>query len=211
MKYKFKNTLSSIGLLPVIDFVRKIPSFIMWIYNGCSGIAPHPIKRIIIKSYLEKYKIKNFIETGTFLGDTLAYIAADKTILCTSIELSDFYFDLNKNRFKSYGNVKLVKGDSGIIINELTKTIESPTLFWLDGHYSGGNTEKGTFETPISLELDSILSSNIPGHVILVDDARCFIGADDYPILESFIDKIRKTGKYDIEISTDIIRLVYKN
>ena len=210
MKYKIKNTLSSIGLFPIIDFVRKIPSFSKWIYNGCSGIAPHPIKRIIIKSYLKKYKIKNFVETGTFLGDTLAYIAADKNILCTSIELSDFYYQLNTKRFKSYKNVNLINGDSGTILKELSKSIELPTLFWLDGHYSGGDTGKGVLETPISIELDSILNSNIPGHVILVDDARCFIGADDYPILESFIDKIRKTGKYDIEISTDIIRLVYK-
>jgi hypothetical protein len=210
MKYRIKNTLSRIGLLPIIDFLRKIPSFVKWIYNGCSGIAPHPIKRIIIKSYLKKYQIKNFVETGTFLGDTLAYIATDKNIVCTSIELSDFYYQLNKKRFKSYKNVNLINGDSGTVLEALSKSIELPTLFWLDGHYSGGNTGKGALETPISIELDTILNSNIPGHVILVDDARCFNGADDYPILELFLDKIRKTGKYDIEISTDIIRLVYK-
>ena len=65
-------------------------------------------------------------------------------------------------------------------------------------------------ETPISLELDSILISDITGHVILIDDARCFTGFDDYPILETFLDKIRKNQKYDIEISSDIIRLTPK-
>ena len=210
MKIYFKNHLSNIGILPLIDFIRKIPQFVKWIYNGCSGIAPQPIKRIIIKSYLRNYKIKNFIETGTHVGDTLAYMAADRKILCTSIELSDFYFQLNKKRFVKYDNVNLIKGDSGIIIKELVKSIKTPTLFWLDGHYSGGITGKGALETPISMELDSILNSDIEGHIILVDDARCFQGSDDYPILETFLDKVRKTEKYDIEVSSDIIRMVFK-
>ena len=210
MKYFIKNQLSSIGLLPTIDFIRKAPQFLKWVVNGCSGIAPQPIKRIIIKSYLKKYNIKNFIETGTHVGDTLAFIASDSKINCTSVELSNFYFQLNKKRFKSYENVKLINGDSGIIIKNLTKLIKSPTLFWLDGHYSGGITGKGDLETPIALELDAILNSEIEGHIVLIDDARSFTGSSDYPVLEFFLDKIRKTGKYEIEISTDIIRLVYK-
>ena len=60
------------------------------------------------------------------------------------------------------------------------------------------------------MELDSILNSDIEGHIILVDDARCFQGSDDYPILETFLDKVRKTEKYDIEVSSDIIRMVFK-
>ena len=210
MKKYIKNQLSKIGLLATLDFIRKIPQFLKWIGNGCSGIAPQPIKRIIIKSYLKKYKIKNFIETGTHVGDTLAYIAVDKKISCTSIELNDYYFQLNKERFLSYKNVNLIKGDSGVIIKELVRTIQNPTLFWLDGHYSGGITGKGALETPISIELESILNSDVEGHIILVDDARCFIGRDDYPVLELLLDKVRKTEKYDIEISADIIRLIYK-
>ncbi len=137
-------------------------------------------------------------------------MAADKKIICTSIELSDFYFQLNKKRFVKYDNVNLIKGDSGIIIKELVKSIETPTLFWLDGHYSGGITGKGVLETPIEMELDSILNSDIEGHIILVDDARCFKGSNAYPILETYLDKVRKTEKYDIEVLSDIIRLVYK-
>ena len=124
--------------------------------------------------------------------------------------LSNFYFQKCKKRFKSYSNVILINGDSGLEIKNQIKSIESPTLFWLDGHYSGGITGKGALETPISLELDSILNSDITGHVILIDDARCFTGFDDYPILETFLDKIRKNQKYDIEISSDIIRLTPK-
>jgi hypothetical protein len=210
MKYFIKNQLSNVGLLPTIDFIRKAPQFLKWIVNGCSGIAPQPIKRIIIKSYLKKYSIKNFIETGTHVGDTLAYIADEKNIACTSIELSDYFFQLNKKRFLSYKNVNLIKGDSGVIINELIPTINNPTLFWLDGHYSGGITGKGALETPISLELESILNSDVEGHIILIDDARCFTGTDDYPYLELLLNQVRKTEKYDIEISADIIRLVYK-
>ena len=210
MKNQLKYKLSKVGLLPIIDFIRKTPQILKWIFNGCNGIAPQPIKRIIIKSYLKKYNIKNFVETGTHVGDTLAYIAGNTDIFCTSIELSDYYFNLNRERFLSYENVNLIKGDSGIVINELISSIQNPTLFWLDGHYSGGITGKGSLETPISLELESILNSDIEGHIILVDDARLFVGTDDYPYLELVLNQVRKTKKYDIEVSADIIRLVYK-
>ncbi len=36
--------------------------------------------------------LRQFIETGTHLGDTLAYIARDKRVNCISIELSGFFF-----------------------------------------------------------------------------------------------------------------------
>ncbi len=77
----------------------------------------------------------------------------------------------------------------------------------MDAHYSGANTGKGELETPILSELEAILNSDVKGHVILIDDARCFNGSHDYPHLDKLLQMIRCKGKYNIEISCDIIRL----
>ena len=41
-------------------------------------------------------------------------------------------------------------------VPELVRQLDGPALFWLDGHYSGGDTAKGELDTPVSAELESI-------------------------------------------------------
>jgi hypothetical protein len=47
---------------------------------------------MVLSAYLRRFDLHQFIETGTHLGDTLAYIAHDKAVKCTSIELADSYY-----------------------------------------------------------------------------------------------------------------------
>lgn len=210
MKIIFKHNLSRLGLLPKLDLVRRLPEIVRWIQSGCTGIAPHPVKRMVISAYLKRYGLTQFIETGTYLGDTLAYIARHKTVHATSIELDEVYFQAAMKRFRGYPNVTLLHGDSGILLPELMRKLQTPALFWLDGHYSGGDTGKGELDTPISAELAAILESPVKGHVILIDDVRCFDGTQDYPYLERLLETVRSKNIYHIEVSTDIIRLVPK-
>ena len=165
---------------------------------------------MIISSYLKRFHLSHFIETGTHFGNTLADIAHDKSVTCTSIELSDEYFHKALQRFRSYPNVMLKHGDSAAVLPECIRNLQAPALFWLDGHYSGGNTARGGVDTPVSAELRAILDSPIKTHVILIDDARCFNGANTYPYLEALLQTIRQSGNYNIEVSTDIIRLTPK-
>lgn len=210
MKQKLKYKLSQLGLLPKLDFLRRLPEVSSWIAKGCTGIAPPPVKRLILSSYLRRFSIKQFVETGTHLGDTLAHIADDKAVKCTSIELADDYFSKATRRFASYPNVNLLHGDSELLLPVYVQELHEPVLFWLDGHYSGGTTGKGTADTPISIELAAILDSPIKNHIILIDDARCFTGANGYPCLDVLIKTVREQGNYDAEVSTDVIRLTPK-
>lgn len=89
----------------------------------------------------------------------------------------------------------------------LLKEISKPTLFWLDGHYSSGITASAETHTPISAELQAILIHSVKEHVILIDDARCFNGTNDYPHLDELLRIIREEGSYSAEVSADIIRL----
>lgn len=208
---QIKHHLSSLGILPYMDSIRRIQEPRRWIAAGCSGVAPPPVKRKILMAYLHKYGIDQFIETGTYSGDTLAYIAHNKDIQCTSIELSDGYYQQAMGRFKSYPNVELLHGDSGALMPSVISKLTRPALFWLDGHYSGGLTAQGECDTPVSKELKAILTSLCKEHVILIDDARCFDGNNDYPHLDDLLKTVREQSHYRAEVSADIVRLTPTN
>lgn len=207
IKYQIKLFLFSLGLWYPLNLLRKLPEILHWLRTGISGVAPYPIKIIVVGSCLKKFSIDGFVETGTYLGDTLAYIARSG-VRCTSIELSQELYKAACGRFKGYKNVNLVQGDSGQKLPELLNEIDKPVLFWLDGHYSYGVTASAETHTPVMAELKAILNHRIKQHVILIDDARCFDGTNGYPYLDDLLRVIREDGSYIAEISTDIIRLI---
>lgn len=207
MNVRLKHTLSRAGLFRILDSVRRLPQALRWISQGCVGSAPPLIKRAIIKFYLKRYQLREFIETGTHLGDTVADVANDCSVLYHSIELDQHLYRQAHNRFRNWQNVKTYQGDSGEVLPQNLTRLHGPALFWLDGHYSGGVTAKGEADTPISIKLQAILESGIKGHVVLIDDARCFDGTSDYPFIEDVLAIVRRNANYRIEASADIIRL----
>lgn len=210
MKNELKNFLSKIGVYHPLDFIRYLPGIMDWLRGGCCGVSPPPVKRMVINSYLTRYDLRHFVETGTYRGDTLNYVAMNRLVQTQSIELSDSYYKAAIRRFARYPNVSLLHGDSEKLMPQVISSLQAPALFWLDGHYSGGLTAKGDRETPVSAELQSIFSSSIEGHVILIDDVRSFNGSHDYPHLDEFMAIIRKDSRYHVDISTDILRLTPK-
>jgi hypothetical protein len=86
--------------------------------------------------------------------------------------------------------------------------LQSEALFWLDGHYSGGLTAKGEKECPVYEELNSIFASPFQ-HFIFMDNARLFVGNNDYPTIAEMKDfvKLQKTSYY-FSIENDCIRLL---
>ena len=196
-----------LGIYYQFYFIRQLPSIINWLNTGCASAAPHSIKMKIIRSYLRKFKLNEFIETGTYLGDTLEYIARDD-VNCKSIELSEDLYLRAKKRFINYKNIILWQGDSGETLPKILENLDKPALFWLDGHFSDGITAKGSHDSPINSELEAIHNHSVSGHVILIDDARYFKGTSNYPFLDELLKEIRNRGIYQAEISTDIIRLI---
>jgi len=207
MKNYIKHQLFQLGIFNSLDLVRQLPKVAHWIRTGCTGNAPQPLKCMILSAYLKRYELTKFIETGTYHGNTLAYMAQQKNVHATSIELNETYYRVAEQRFSDYANVTTLYGDSGTLMPELISQLRVPALFWLDGHYSGGETAKTNLETPISAELEAILQSTVKGHVILIDDARCFDGTHDYPHLDRLLETVRVSNTYEIEVSVDIIRL----
>jgi len=115
---------------------------------------------------------KIFIETGSYAGDGIrnAIFAGYKDIY--SIELTDKYYQFCKNCFKYIDNVNLFHGDSVDRLPEVLANIKSPATFWLDAHYSGGETSFRETLTPLLNELDIIGKHRIKSHTIIIDDLR---------------------------------------
>jgi hypothetical protein len=207
MKHLIKGILRRIGLYYPLYYLRQFPMIIRWMRGGCSAPAPHAIKMSVVRSYLRNHNLKQFVETGTYLGDTLEYIAREG-VGCTSIELSEQLHAKATQRFSGFENVSLILGDSAEQMPKLLTRLGKPTLFWLDGHYSAGFTARGEKDSPIMSELEAIYNHPVAGHVILIDDARCFDGTNDYPHLDDLLRTMRKESRYSSEVSMDIIRLV---
>lgn len=198
----------------LLEMIKKLYKFI---FKKRVSIYDYETKRQVILKYKAKYNIDVFIETGTFMGDTVFALVNHFNRLY-SIELSEELANKAKLRFKAYDHVNIIQGDSSDEIDKITDYKNISTIFWLDGHYSGEffyndeyvKTAKGNLNTPVEKELELILKSPVP-HVILIDDARLFNGYSDYPTIKR-LKEIIKTGiiKYNLSVKGDIIRITPK-
>ena len=168
-----------------------------------SNLAKHNV----LRQLQQKYTITTLVETGTYLGDTL-YVLYNDFEQLYSIELSQFYYNNAVERFNAYNRISLIHGDSGQRLKELIPLLKNSTLFWLDGHYSGGLTAKGDKECPVYEELKAIFVSPFE-HFVIIDDARLFVGENDYPALQELKEFVMKhKPNYMFFVENDSIRLL---
>lgn len=146
-----------------------------------------------------------WIETGTYRGDTTAFIAksARKVI---SIEPAPSLWEQASKRFKDVSHVEILNGTSEDVFPELLGHLNGRINFWLDGHFSGGETFEADSHTPVREELDAITRhrDNFDSIVVLIDDIRCFDPEDptyaSYPSLDFLCDWATDNGlKWHIE------------
>jgi len=178
-----------------------------WKLKGKPVPPPQLFKQSVIKEYAKKFRTSTFVETGTYHGDTL-FACRNEFNKLYSIELDEKLYQLARARFAKSNNISILCGDSGQVLESLLKDISKKTLFWLDGHYSEGATAKGNLNTPIINELTHISNHYIKDHVVLIDDARCFTGEDDYPsisFLKDFVNQVSPDMEFKVE--DDIIRI----
>ena len=178
-----------------------------WEKEGRPSPPPPVIKHQTIRDYAEQLKLRIFVETGTYFGDTVAAVMSSFDKLY-SIELSRDIYEIARKRFVKMDKVTIIHGDSGVEIEKVLNWLDQPALFWLDSHFSGGVTAKGVKDTPIIEEMTQILSSKIEGHVIIIDDAHSFGTVPDYPSIEELIDFIKPLQPdFKIEVENNMIRI----
>ena len=215
MKQLFIRILKNTSLYyPLYNWKAKreqVKELIEWERKGRPVPPPHIVKQRTLQVYSTRFGLKILIETGTYCGDMIEAMK-DSFDRLYSIELSKELYEKTKERFEGVKHIELIHGDSGLELRNVIKKINQPALFWLDGHYSAGDTAHGDKETPIYEEMSHILNASDRGDVIIIDDARCFGADPSYPSIGELSDFIRsKRTNIDIVVQDDSIRITPKN
>ena len=176
------------------------------LYMRKHRFLPLIMRSRLLRKLLRQGGYHYFIETGTYRGDTTAMLCPYAKQVHT-IELGKELAEEAKKRFQDYTHVHVHQGDSGEVLPKIMPQIKSAALFYLDGHYSGGITAKGEKECPIYEELKAIFASEKLPHLLVIDDARCFVGESDYPTVDELVDFIKKhRPAARIKVKWDAIR-----
>lgn len=118
-------------------------------------------------------KPKVFVETGTYIGNGILSVYNDFREIY-SIDIKKEFIDMVEYIFSESNKVFLYEGDSSLVLEKLSKIIQEPSIFYLDAHYSGGETAfgiDGDNGCPVLRELQ-ILNSRTFNDIIVIDDMR---------------------------------------
>lgn len=176
-----------------------------WQRAGRPIPPPPPVKHAIVRTYQSRFGTRVFVETGTFAGGMIDAVRSqfDRVV---SIELDPGWHARAVARFGSDPRITLLRGDSGLLLPQVIAGLTGPALFWLDAHYSGPATARGTLDSPIVRELEAIRAHGA-GHVVLIDDIRDFNGQGGYPTAEELVGWIRAAAPDSVvEVRDDILR-----
>ena len=177
-----------------------------WLRNDRTGPAPRVVKHDTVVTLATEFGLRTFVETGTYLG-TMVNAVKHTFSTIFSIELDRHLASHAARRFVRERHVRIIQGDSAARLAELLATIEEPTLFWLDAHFSGGVTASGGADEPIMREVQSISRHPLATrHVVLVDDARLFAGANGYPTLTELMVLLSSAfPTHEISVRNDMV------
>ena len=178
------------------------------------GIVAPGFPASIVLELTRIHPIGFFVETGTFKGETTLWAATHFDHVHT-IELSPALFERNTQTFSRVSNITPHLGDSRSKLPVVLDTMgEQPGLFWLDGHWSSGVTAGAEDECPLLDEL--ALLAHRSEDLILIDDARFFLGAPPaphdpacWPTLADIVHALpRQGGESFVQIIDDVIFVV---
>jgi hypothetical protein len=164
-----------------------------------------------VESLIEKYNLKNFIETGTGIGDSVNY-AIGKFENIVSIEIHPEIAKQASERFQSNTNVNIIEGHSTDVLNEKIPDLDGNSLFWLDAHFPGADFKYAKYEDekdpakriPLEGELTAICNKkNVSKDVFIIDDLRVY---EDGPYQGGNWDLRESLGGSDIRFVEDLLK-----
>jgi hypothetical protein len=143
---------------------------------------------IKVSDVFQTFAIKNFVETGTGVGESLDHvISITDDVNIHTIELMDVLHQELTKKYGSLDRVNLIKGYSHEEIAKLIPNLDDgPTLFWHDAHFPGADfhidgatytSEKDPVKRiPLESELRAVASSgrDISKDIFVIDDLRVY-------------------------------------
>ena len=206
-----KNNSNDNGISPAD--VEMFNIFKEWQSRQFRMPCPHFIKQANVLR--QGSSIATWIETGTFLGDTTALLAATGNQVYT-IEPGESLYSRAVKRFENSRHVHVINDLSENVLPKLLPTLSGNVNFWLDGHFSSGITHQGPLDTPLVEELQAI-SDNIKIFdqvAVIVDDIRVcdYLHSEynsAYPSLDYLVDWARGINlSWRIELDSFIAKSI---
>lgn len=177
------------------------------------GSVTFSIDRTLVEFLVRELQLEVLVETGTFQGGTIR-ATVDLFQEIHSVELSPELFGSAEDAFSGAANVSLAQGRSAPFLEHLRPSIaDRPTLFFLDAHWSAGDSETPpATQCPLMDELSAVGSLN-ERSAIIIDDARLFLrpvpvplDPDSWPAFDEVVDGLRKlSGDHRIMVLNDTI------
>jgi len=124
--------------------------------------------------------IRNFVETGTYKGDTTMLAAAHYENVYTT-EICYERYEESKKRAEDAGvtNIDFLFGDSIELLEIIAPKVTDGAVFFIDAHISGQDSSwNGSERVPLMNELEVILKYNVGPSVFIIDDLRFWRGKE---------------------------------
>ena len=164
------------------------------------GLVYYGIHEKIALAMRDKYGLRALVETGTWHGDSAEW-AADKFETVITIEIIEEYYKSAAKRL-SGTSVVCLPGDSREVLPRLAEGL-TPTLWWLDAHWTGHPDYKAEYGRCAALDEIAIINTSKLPHVIMVDDYALFPSMMSVTPKE-LIDALLNDGQRKVTIEDDI-------
>lgn len=137
------------------------------------GYIEFSMPREIVLKFKNKSGIKNFVETGTFRGNT-SFWAAQHFEKVYTIEIDPEISRETASKADCPSNIEFFVGNSKEVLPKVVGQLDGNSVFWLDGHWCNVAELGKDMECPLMDEIHAL--RNLKDSVILIDDARAFLG-----------------------------------
>lgn len=164
------------------------------------GMIYRGVPKELVRRLQAAHGLTDFFETGSQRGNTAKWAAGSFQRVVT-VERAPRWHAIASEAGRERKNIEFVLGDSREELRKRAPSLPDTTLFWLDAHFSGGDSYGAKDECPL---LDEIRALTEAGgkRFILVDDARLFLypppaphALEQWPTMEEVLRELRLLGK----------------
>lgn len=144
-----------------------------WVKGKGLGAPPPGAKWAVLQQFGDFEA--TWIETGTYFGLTTRWLSKKSTRVI-SLEPSADLVAFVRRRLRNRKNAEIVNEGSETALATALNSAGDRVCLFLDGHYSGGITFRGSNVSPILVELET-LAAHLPSLSscrVFVDDFRLF-------------------------------------
>jgi hypothetical protein len=202
----FRRFLRRMPFYSAYKSLGHYPDYLYWNLRGRPERPPHLVKQRTVVEYARKFGLRVLVETGTYYGEMVAAVK-DHFDRIYSIECIPELARQATRRFERDPRIRILEGDSAILLPELLKSLAEPALFWLDAGYWGWEHLQRDPER-LSTEVEAILGRSAKASIILMDDARMLNGQNGALTFAEFQSRLTaRFPDHTVEVQYDIVRI----